>query len=239
LQRLINEPNDGIADVNSINDLKITSSFQECSNVAEEGNTLLLSQISSGSYDNNTRFVEFSSTGNATYYFNGGNQVLVQDINNPFAVCQGTTSFYLYSLAPSINHGFQWEVNTGTGFIPISDNANYSGSNTSSLLVTAPSTFTGYQFRCIATSGANVVTSNIRTIRFEASWTGAVNSAWNNPLNWSCSLVPDASTDVIIPAGLVNYPVVVSAGATCRKITLKQGATITVGNNIQLTITGK
>lgn len=239
LQRLVDEPNDGIADVASINDLKITSSYQECSNIMEEGNEQLLTQSANGTYDINTRFIEFATDRNATFYFHGGNQVLVQDVNNPFAICQGTTSFYLYCLAPSMYHSFQWEVNTGAGFIPISDNANYSGSNTSTLLVTASSTFTGYQFRCKATFGTNAVISNIRTVRFEASWTGAVNTTWNNPLNWSCSLVPDENTEVIIPAGLSNYPVVASPGATCRKITVKQGATITISTNIQLTITGK
>ena len=32
------------------------------------------------------------------------------------------------------------------------------------------------------------------------SWTGTVDTAWSNALNWQCGVVPTINTDVIIPA---------------------------------------
>ena len=38
------------------------------------------------------------------------------------------------------------------------------------------------------------------------TWTGAVNSAWNEGCNWSSELVPDADNPVTIPTGTSNAP---------------------------------
>ncbi|MEO5892814.1 MAG: M12 family metallo-peptidase [Ferruginibacter sp.] len=70
-------------------------------------------------------------------------------------------------------------------------------------------------------------------------WTGSVSTAWENTGNWSCGSLPDANTDVLINAGLTNYPVINSTTATCKSLKEAAGASIRVNNNFRLTITGK
>ena len=64
-------------------------------------------------------------------------------------------------------------------------------------------------------------TSNLNT------WTGAANTSWSNPLNWSRGTVPN-STTVIIPAAPVNQPVIAAAQTVkVRDITINTGASLT------------
>jgi hypothetical protein len=70
------------------------------------------------------------------------------------------------------------------------------------------------------------------------SWTGAISIAWENTGNWSCGSIPNANTDVIINAGLTNYPVINSM-ATCRSINAVTGTSLKINSNFHLTITGK
>ncbi|MDR3140738.1 MAG: right-handed parallel beta-helix repeat-containing protein [Tannerellaceae bacterium] len=65
-------------------------------------------------------------------------------------------------------------------------------------------------------------------------WTGGIDTNWNDPRNWieiiedvetSASIVPASCTDIIIPSGLKNYPVLTSP-ASCANITMKNNAMI-------------
>ena len=51
------------------------------------------------------------------------------------------------------------------------------------------------------------------------AWTGAVNTDWNNPGNWSAG-IPDSTDDIIISGGS-NNPVINQTGAACKN--LKKG----------------
>lgn len=68
-------------------------------------------------------------------------------------------------------------------------------------------------------------------------WTGAVSTAWEVPENWSCNSIPDATTDVVLPTGLTNYPVV-NSQAICRKLVQPAGTTVRVTTGYKLTIVG-
>jgi hypothetical protein len=65
-------------------------------------------------------------------------------------------------------------------------------------------------------------------------WTGIVDTNWHDLRNWaeikkgveaSASSAPTNCTDVIIPSGLTNYPILTSP-ASCAKITMKNSAMI-------------
>jgi hypothetical protein len=56
------------------------------------------------------------------------------------------------------------------------------------------------------------IAGNIFTLKFAAYWSGASNTIWTNPLQWSCSIAPVANTDAFINTVLV----MVIASATCR-----------------------
>jgi hypothetical protein len=124
---------------------------------------------------------------------------------------------------------YQWQVNTGAGFVNIIDDANYSGSNTKSLQLTAaPTSWYGYQYQCIS----NGIASNIYTLKFAAYWSGALNTIWANPLNWSCAIIPDLNTDAFVNTGTV----LVNTAAICRSLFLTNGIPFTVSNGVDFKI---
>jgi hypothetical protein len=57
------------------------------------------------------------------------------------------------------------------------------------------------------------------------TWTGAAGTNWSTPGNWSRGSVPDStcSSDVLIPGGLTNYPVL-TAESWVRGLTIEAGA---------------
>ena len=63
-------------------------------------------------------------------------------------------------------------------------------------------------------------------------WTGASDSNWNNPSNWSCNKLPSLAINVVIPSGLVTYPVVTTgANALAKNLTIENNAEVIVVNN--------
>lgn len=63
-----------------------------------------------------------------------------------------------------------------------------------------------------------------------AIWTGAVSTSWYITGNWSSAAIPTAITNVTIPSGLVNYPLINSGVATANNITIQTGANVTVSS---------
>jgi len=124
---------------------------------------------------------------------------------------------------------YQWQYNNGSGFINLSNNANYSGVNNASLqLINIPSSWTRYKYRCQVDGNY----SNVQEIRFIYYWTGAINNSWGNPGNWSCGSVPDANSDVIINSGTV----IINSNVTIYSLQLNGSATITVNTPYTLHI---
>jgi subtilisin-like proprotein convertase family protein len=124
---------------------------------------------------------------------------------------------------------YQWQINTGSGFANLAANTNYSGVNAKTLQISnAPSSFTGYQYRCLSDGVPGIV----YTLGFAGIWNGSVSNAWENPANWNCNSIPDANTDVIINSGTT----VVSSAAICRSITVNPAASINVKTGFKLTV---
>jgi hypothetical protein len=67
------------------------------------------------------------------------------------------------------------------------------------------------------------------------SWTGNVNTEWENAGNWSGNAVPTASSIITIPSGRLNYPVV-NATTTVRSITCAAGTSVTVAPGVVLNV---
>jgi|GEM_PF-2817412 len=79
-----------------------------------------------------------------------------------------------------------------------------------------------------------VVTSSAQT------WTGAVSTSWSTPGNWDSNLIPNSSTNVIIP-NTTNKPVIADSPltpATCNNLTINSGATLAINAGAALTISG-
>jgi hypothetical protein len=80
-------------------------------------------------------------------------------------ICPGdNTSF---SITANNASSYQWQVNTGSGFTNITDNAIYSGSTTPTLnLANVPASFSNYKYQCITTGTCGNTTSAAGTLSF-------------------------------------------------------------------------
>lgn len=147
----------------------------------------------------------------------------------PFQLCPPAGSGVLQSNFTGTF--YQWELSTDSvNFSAITDNSNFSGSGSGVLqLNNINSSWYGYQFRCVLNQGYN----RIFTLTFKNIWTGAVDSTWENPANWSCNTLPDGNTDVLITGGTV----VLGSDVSCRSIKVSPSAFFTVLPGFTLTVT--
>ena len=166
------------------------------------------------------------------FYFNN---ILYKNIYAIKPVCPGSAiSFTVTSAAGTM----QWQVNTGTGFININDGSLYSGVNTSTLLISNPvSTMYGYRYRCVYSSSNSTTYSQEFILKYTAIWGGSVSTAWEDPANWACGMLPDANTDVIIKQGAANYPVI-NSNAVCHSLSATTATSIRIKTGYKLLITG-
>lgn len=84
-------------------------------------------------------------------------------------------------------------------------------------------------------SGCKVSISQPATLLIETifDWTGVLGSDWNNPGNWLCDVIPNTSSNVSIPSGLANYPVISSgASALVNNLNIESGASLEISGNI-------
>ena len=65
------------------------------------------------------------------------------------------------------------------------------------------------------------------------TWNGTIDNKWETPGNWSCGIVPNANTDVIIPAGSI---VGVNSAAECRNLQINSSAQVTINNGFTIKI---
>jgi hypothetical protein len=156
----------------------------------------------------------------------------------------GSDNAFIYTTLPS------WQ--TGTGLDPNSISANplYVSSTNLMLQNASPAIgmanplpqvtqdYSGNPRGSVTTMGAYELVSP--TSPGSLTWTGAMNNNWHNPYNWNgSSTLPNATTDVTIPAGLTNYPTVANNGA-CNNMFFGSSAsgTATILDKGNLTING-
>lgn len=167
------------------------------------------------------------------YYFNN---ILYKSIYAIDAVCTGSNVTFT---VPASTGSMQWQVNTGSGYVDLSNNATYSGVNASTLVISnADGTMYGYRYRCVFTDVNSSSTSQEFVLKYTAIWTGSVSTAWENPANWACGKLPDAYTDVIIKNGAPNYPII-NSNAACRSLSASDAASIRIKTGFTLLITGR
>ncbi len=82
----------------------------------------------------------------------------------------------------------------------------------------------------------NNVSLSVCATKF-TKWTGRVSADWETTGNWTCGILPDATTEVIIEGGLKYYPVVKKTGI-CKSLKQSPGTSIKVNSGATLTIAG-
>jgi hypothetical protein len=85
-------------------------------------------------------------------------------------ICDGTNTVFAVS-ASGAALGYQWQVQTGTGFTNINNSGPYSGTTTSTLLITSASlSMNGYQYKCIVSGLCGpAAPSPIATLNIDSS----------------------------------------------------------------------
>jgi hypothetical protein len=69
--------------------------------------------------------------------------------------------------------------------------------------------------------------SQTYTIKINVSWEGTVSTAWENVANWSCGVLPDLNTDVIVNGGKTNFPQL-NSNKDVRTMQINSGARVTI-----------
>lgn len=170
------------------------------------------------------------------YFDNGGSRILVKDSSAlilpslyPGTMCNGASTLMVSPLSGTT---YQWQVDTGTGFANVVNDAVYSGATSNTLqLLNAPSSWYGYNYRCVV----DAVNSTASILKFSTIWRGLVDNTWENPGNWDCGKLPDANTDVII--NNFSGTITVNSNGFCRSLTLNPGAKMDVQPGFKLTVT--
>ena len=165
------------------------------------------------------------------------NNILYKGLYVINPVCLGSNiSFTVASLAGVT---IQWQVNTGSGFVDISNGVLYSGTTTTTLLISnATSNMAGYKYRCVYTGSNSSTYSNEFILKYTAEWTGLVSTAWEDSGNWTCGVLPDGNTDVIIKAGAPNYPII-NSNAICHSLSAATFTSVRIKAGFNLTLTGR
>lgn len=142
-------------------------------------------------------------------------------INQPVdtAICAGSNAGF--AIVAQNAASYQWQVNTGTGYVNINNGSPYSGANDSALVITAPqASMSGYQYQCIITGCSGVaVTSNQATLAVNTSAAFV-----NQPVDTTICLGGDAGFSISTTA-VTGYQWQVNTGSGFVNIT--DGATYT------------
>ena len=85
--------------------------------------------------------------------------------------------------------------------------------------------------------GANVVTQPM-AVSITGKWAGTSSSDWNDAANWPCGVIPDATVDVIIPAGTTFHPDFSAATFTVRNLTINSGVEVPISSDATINIKG-
>lgn len=98
-----------------------------------------------------------------------------------------------------------------------------------------PSTTTTYKLTVSDMCGNTATDSVVVNVLQTGTWRGITNTSWHEASNW-CGGVPTATSNVIIPSGLSNYPIVTSGTYQIKNITIESGATVSLnsGSNLQV-----
>ena len=173
-------------------------------------------------------FAEFSS-GNFGEYWLAPALLSAGNTNN----CP--RSAFVFKVDSSLGSTFQWQINTGSGYGNLSDDANYSGTASGELLVTnLPTSASGNRYRCLVDG----VPRNENVLRFIQQWTGTAGTDWFNTANWGCGVLPDEFTDVVVPSGLANYPVL-NASTSVRSLRINGSVNVRIAPGAVLQIKGR
>jgi hypothetical protein len=151
-------------------------------------------------------------------------------------LCSGGTAGSLNADAVS-GATYEWQASTTSatsGFVAV-------GVATEDYNPGTPSQTTWYRRGITGVAGCSGTRFSLPVIIAiinSGSWRGTTSTDWHTASNWCGSSIPTATTDVVLVEGLTNYPIVSSANAVCRNLTLDLFTTLTVNAGRTLSVGG-
>jgi len=134
--------------------------------------------------------------------------ITTQPSNSSIVWGNGTT----LSISAINTTGYQWEINTGSGWSSIIDNSTYSGSTTPTLSITnATVSMNGYKYRCIlsASSCSNITSdSSILTVNNRTNQTSGI-------------IINEISQGESVGLGTKEYVEMLVIGTPCSNIDIR------------------
>ncbi|MCP9769266.1 hypothetical protein EGI22_15230, partial [Lacihabitans sp. LS3-19] len=108
-----------------------------------------------------------SATATTSVTISSGPPIINQPQN--VSICQGNNAtFTVQTNLQEVT--YQWEVNLGTGFVPVAASAVYSGYNTATLsLAFPPIGYNNYQYRCVVSKNGCSAISSAATLSMSGS----------------------------------------------------------------------
>jgi hypothetical protein len=176
--------------------------------VKTNGDITLPTPVSSAEFSSINNKIAFGATAHSQVVatFTGLANTSTYALMKPYSApqCPAATINFATTI---VGTNYQWQVNTGSGYVNINNDAVYSNvtSNTISISNAALTLFTN-NYRCEITTTNGIVYSQVFTLKYSMTWLGTNSNAWENPLNWSCNMLPNEKTDVIINSGTPFSP---------------------------------
>lgn len=163
----------------------------------------------------------------ATLLVSPSANIITQPVSTAF--CNDPT--LTFSLTANGSNGiiYQWQINTGSGFVNLTNNATYSGTTSSNLIINNPTAgMVGHQFQCIVTAcGANVTSTIVSILP------GAQVNITSQPQSTSIC-VSNSTTFIVAISGSGNFQWQMNSGGGFQNLT--NNATFSGVTTNQLTI---
>jgi|CXWL01.1.fsa_nt_gi uncharacterized repeat protein (TIGR01451 family) len=141
--------------------------------------------------------------------------------------CMGSAITFSVSATGAAN--FQWQVNSGSGFIDVTNISPYSGATTATLtIVGVTAAMNNYQYRCVIGSCPTAITSNAALLSVFSSVAVTTEPAANTAVCQGRS----ASFNVVATGAITGYQWQVSSdgGTTFNNVVGATTATLTLAN---------
>ncbi len=191
-------------------------------------------------------------------YFSDSGHGRVRKITFPFVINNQPTSVHVctldntsFSVSATAVNSYQWQVNTGSGFINVPNSGIYSGSTTDVLKITGViAAMNGYTYRCILTSDSNLISNSATlTVDQHPSSAGIISGMSNicqgqNSITYAVPPIANATSyQWILPNGATgvstNDSITINYGANAVSgyVSVKGLSACGIGDSSKLSIT--